>query len=353
MARAPKAAEQPPEPLQPPDTPQESRTDPDYGKTNYFLPIDEGRPAASYYELKANLSVPIARELISEKPSGRGRDAVMIAYVNITDLKDLLDERVGVWTADIVHVIATTAELLVSVRLNIHAIDGVFSQDGSGTEWLAHKGYGDTFSNAYAQAFRRACEGHGLGRELWRKTEVAENQVTPDYSGADDRPAETNNSGYDATARSLGDAATEKQLGLIRTKERYLKKDVQQICKQEFNCSIEELSKRAASDLIDILSNMQPSQDHEARPVQSNAPSAASSTRGRANEVAEEFMNNQHQADSGPPATAKQKEYIKNICLDKNKNEELFALELFKTDFDSMTKAQASQMIAHLVPKSI
>jgi hypothetical protein len=57
----------------------------------------------------------------------------------------------------------------------IHASDGAYSQDGTGVESINLRGYGDVASNAYAQAFRRACESHGLARELWRM-ELSEEQ---------------------------------------------------------------------------------------------------------------------------------------------------------------------------------
>jgi hypothetical protein len=61
------------------------------------------------------------------------------------------------------------------VTVLIHASDGAYSQDGTGVESINLRGYGDVASNSYAQAFRRACESHGLARELWRM-ELSEEQ---------------------------------------------------------------------------------------------------------------------------------------------------------------------------------
>lgn len=121
-----------------------------------------------YIEIKNALKEPVSQDLISHLSKG----GASIPFINVTDYKDLLDDRTGgMWEAQILDYKQIGNELCVTVRLFIHADDGIFSQDGNGLEKVDFSGYGDTFSNAYAQAFRRACESHGLSRELWRKEE--------------------------------------------------------------------------------------------------------------------------------------------------------------------------------------
>ncbi len=138
----------------------------------------------TYGELKLRLKRPIDQKFITYKTQGGAK----IAFVNITDIKDLLDERINPnhWEAIVKSTIVAGETLLMVVSLIIHAEDGVYCQDGTGIEKTTLKGYGDLGSNSYAQGLRRAAESHGLGRELWRmelsdeqKEMVRENSKPP------------------------------------------------------------------------------------------------------------------------------------------------------------------------------
>ena len=60
-----------------------------------------------------------------------------------------------------------------------------------------------------------------------------------------------------AMAKSLGDMVTAKQLGMIRAIAREGGIDAEAECSSVFGCRVDELSKRAASDLIDQLQSLQ------------------------------------------------------------------------------------------------
>lgn len=340
-----------PEVFQVPENIREDyRNDPNYGIDNYFLPIQEGIPSATYYELKANLAVPIRPEFISQKQKGwdkKTNQAILIDYVNVTDLKDQLDERVGVWTSEVISTTVTAAELLVVVRITIHASDGAFSQDGTGAEWLGHTGFGDTYSNAYAQAFRRACEGHGLGRALWRRDEIQDNQLGAQHHENNqqseynqERPQE------DPVARSLGDMLSTKQLGLIRAISKEANIDADSECMLYLGCKVDELSKRAASNFIEHLNKAAKS-----APVSTGVLPPASRSNNAWSGDQDTTSHSGAQSQSGPPATPKQKEYLSNLCQEKGQNEHLLALDLFKVEFENISKQQASSMIEHLLRK--
>lgn len=130
----------------------------------------------TYENIKRRLKEPIPVNLISYKKKG-GNDK--ISYINVTDCKDLLDQRVGAdaqWDAVIVGDSVVGDNYVVKVRIRIWAFDGTFEQDGIGLEKINLNSYGDPATNAYAKAFRRAAEGHGLARELWRD-ELSEEQL--------------------------------------------------------------------------------------------------------------------------------------------------------------------------------
>lgn len=243
-------------------TKKEQVTEPD-NPHNLLFPeiLENGEPNLSYSKLKSNLAIPIDKHLISSKTrrSKNGYE-VKIDYVNVTDLKDLLDQRAGVWTATVVSTTIMGNQLGVVVRISVHGADGIYSQDGTGVEGLNHTGFGDTYSNAYAQAFRRACEGHGLGRELWRKSELSDGEL---------------------------DNLPERQV------------------------------------------TQQPNQ-------QNQLPSTVSHP---------ETVQNPGQQPKEEAMSMKQRGYIENICVTKGLNMEMKALEMFKTNFDDLTKTQASAMI--------
>lgn len=128
----------------------------------------------TYGEIKRRLKKPIDKKLLSHKKQG-GAD---IAFLNITDLKDELDARLhpNHWEALIKSTTVCGDNFVMVVSLVIHASDGAFCQDGTGLESINLKGYGDTASNAFAQALRRAAESHGFCRELWRM-ELSNEQI--------------------------------------------------------------------------------------------------------------------------------------------------------------------------------
>lgn len=139
---------------------------------------DEQKPnELTYAEIKKRLREPIPEKLLSNKPVGRDDSRRTITYVNVTDCKDLLDERVGngYWDATFVHDNVAGELYICWVKIRIHALDGIFDQDGVGDCSFNRGGFGSASTNAYAQAFRRAAEGHGLARELWRG-ELSEEQ---------------------------------------------------------------------------------------------------------------------------------------------------------------------------------
>lgn len=331
--------------------------DVNYGASNAFMPIEEGIPNVTYYMLKANLAAPIPREMVSQKQKGydkQNQKPIFIDYVNITDLKDLLDERVGLWEAGVNSYRQVGDELCVVVRISIHAVDGIFHSDGTGSEWINHNGFGDTFSNAYAQGFRRACEGHSLGRELWRKTERAEIHTTPT-----DRPVDNSEQAnhtqerpvVSPIARTLGDMITPKQLGLIQGRGRDINLNVDEECMVKLGCKVSELSKRAASDFIEHIMKVQESRTSVNQNTYTGSDQRDQYAQQSQAQPRNAFMDAPDQAPTGFPASSKQKDYIKNICSDKGNNEELIALELFKVEFDKITKQQASSMIEHLIKK--
>lgn len=217
---------------------------------------NDGEIALSYYQIQKNLEAKIPDSLIrtADKP-GHPR------YINITDLKDLLDKRAGIWYAQLKSGNQVGNQYILWLTLSIVDKDGnVYSQDGCGFEEINYDSYGDTASNAYSQALKRAAESHGLARELWRKVD---DYVQQNRGYQNNQNPKNNNQQLDDSypenpiAKSLSDLVTAKQLGMIRVIAREIGIDPDEECNTEMRCRTDELSKRAASSFIQHLQNLQ------------------------------------------------------------------------------------------------
>jgi hypothetical protein len=231
-------------------------------------------------EVMTRLIVPIPEYLIERRD-----DSTQAEFINTTTQKDLLDWACGHgrWRAEVTQVIPNIATsysirgdersgimLGLILRLYIQTEEGWIWQDGTGTELLSGtQVYGDAFTNAYAQALRRAAESFGQARELWRRdlhsTQIAAQeelregglpQGTKVVATGNPSGGERHQSGAyapDSMARSMADLVTPKQLGLIRASAREMGIDPDEECVSVMRCKTEELSKRGASSFIDHL----------------------------------------------------------------------------------------------------
>lgn len=123
-------------------------------------------------EILDNLKNPIPSELILTKSiSGRN-----IAYVNVWQLIDLLDERCSPENWELKLSCQQVADSVVVIAsLTIHGEDRSLTREATGEENSDLNSYGDPPSNASAQAIRRACSLFGLGRQFWFNKNSSQN----------------------------------------------------------------------------------------------------------------------------------------------------------------------------------
>jgi hypothetical protein len=195
--------------------------------------------------------------LIKQREGWRDRNGnvQMVEYVEWHTVADILDEAAPNWT----HAVKDIRQIgdLMTVTVAI-TIDGV-TREGIGTG-LAESEMG--IKKAEHDALKRAAVKFGIARELYKKESEAierEGSTTPN-DGGDDFPT-------NPVARSLGELVTAKQLGMIRAIARELNIDPDEECNSVMNCSTDELTKRAASSLIQHLQEMQKSNDSSAKPT--------------------------------------------------------------------------------------
>lgn len=185
------------------------------------------------------LSETVDPHLIRRRAGMRDRNGhtQMVDYVEWHTVADILDDKAPNWQHEIRDLRPIGDIMTVTVAITI---DGV-TREGIGTGRATSE---TGIKKAEHDALKRAAVKFGIARELYKKEfdEIAEAESEP-------RAAEIT----DPIARSLGDMVTAKQLGMIRSIGRNSGVDVDGECREMMHCSVEELSKRAASDLIDHL----------------------------------------------------------------------------------------------------
>lgn len=184
--------------------------------------------------------------LIRQRAGRRDRDGNvhMVEYVEWHTVADILDETAPNWGHTVKDIRSIGEIITVTVAITI---DGV-TREGLGTG----KAFSETgIKKAEHDALKRAAVKFGIARELYKREfdSIEQNDEQPVI---EPRQTATN-----AIAKTLGDMITAKQLGMIRAIGRESKIDVDAECAAAMHCAVEELSKRAASDLIARLQEMQ------------------------------------------------------------------------------------------------
>ena len=184
--------------------------------------------------------------LVKQREGWRDRDGnvQMVDYVEWHTVADILDETAPNWAHEVKDIRQIGDLMTVTVGITI---DGV-TREGIGTG-LAQSEMG--IKKAEHDALKRAAVKFGIARELYKKESDAierEGGATP--NDGDDFPS-------DPIARSLGELVTARQLGMIRAVARELNIDPDEECNAVMKCSTDELTKRAASSLIQHLQNKQ------------------------------------------------------------------------------------------------
>lgn len=182
--------------------------------------------------------------LIRQRAGRRDRNGNihMVEYVEWHTVADILDEHAPNWGHTVKDIRSIGEIITVTVAITI---DGI-TREGVGTgKAISESG----IEKAEHDALKRAAVKFGIARELYKREfdSIEQEEIVP--------VGEPRQFG-DAVAKSLGDMVTAKQLGMIRAIAREVNIDAARECSQLMHCSIEELSKRAASDLIEHLQNL-------------------------------------------------------------------------------------------------
>jgi hypothetical protein len=189
----------------------------------------------TFEEVLAELARPLPTEVVKQRVGwtdrhGREHEVDYVEWHVVADILDRIHPR---WS----HAVRNIVQIggLVAVTASI-TIDGV-TREGIGTgEAIDEKG----IKKAEHDALKRAAVKFGIARELYRKD-------------SDFGDAAANARNDDPVARTLSDLVTPKQLVAIRAIANAAGIDAEKRSLELYNCRPEELTKRAASTLIDEL----------------------------------------------------------------------------------------------------
>lgn len=193
--------------------------------------------------------------LVRQRAGRRDRNGQthMVEYVEWHTVADILDEHAPNWGHSIKDIRPIGDIITVTVAITI---DGV-TREGIGTGRVASE---TGIKKAEHDALKRAAVKFGIARELYkREFDSIDGEESTGVAAADavTVPEMETRSFEDSVAKTLGDLVTPKQLGMIRSLAREGDIDAAKECMDLMKCSVSELSKRAASELIDHLQNMQ------------------------------------------------------------------------------------------------
>jgi hypothetical protein len=224
---------------------------------------------ATLKELRKNVDPHLVRQ--REGWRDRNGNVQTVDYVEWHTVADILDETAPNWNHEIKDIREMGDFMVVTVAITI---DGV-TREGVGTG-SARNEMG--IKKAEHDALKRAAVKFGIARDLYKKEfdafershETPAAAAAPEFRQAytsnvpSNAPASNGNGNggsvkfpQDPVAKTLADMITTKQLGMIRAVAREAGVDADEECTSVMNCQVTELSRRAASALIDHLRDLQ------------------------------------------------------------------------------------------------
>jgi predicted nucleic acid-binding Zn finger protein len=226
---------------------QEQLTQPEIEIVEIDVESNEGNNVLDFSTTLKELRRHVDPRLVKQREGWRDRNGnvQMVDYVEWHTVADILDETAPNWTHSIKDIRPIGDIMTVTAAITI---DGV-TREGVGTG-LANSEMG--IKKAEHDALKRAAVKFGIARDLYKKeSDVIEREGTSF--------TDNNDGGFPSNpmASSLSDQVTSKQLGMIKAIAREIGMDADEECRSLLQCSTDELSKRAASQFIKHLQDIQ------------------------------------------------------------------------------------------------
>lgn len=201
----------------------------------------------SIEDIIASLSRQLPDELLKTKTL-KGN---AITYIEWHTAVRILDKHAPGWNYEVRSVSGIGDNLVVIARISIPCAEGIVYREATGIEDDDSSGYGDSASNAEAMALKRCAAKFGLGLYLYRKDKKVPQQGVASRSAP--QPQAPQQMPSDPVARTMAALVTPKQMAALRAIANDRGVTLEPYCIERLKCRPEELSKRAASVLIDEL----------------------------------------------------------------------------------------------------
>ena len=178
---------------------------------------------------------------LRQREAWRDRDGNVrtVDYIEWHTVADILDETAPNWAHSVKDIRVVGDFITVTVAITIDCV----TREGIGTG-SARSEMG--IKKAEHDALKRAAVKFGIARDLYKKEFDAFERDEAQQSKTAKFPS-------DPVAKTLSDMVTTKQLGMIRAIARENDMDADRECESLMKCRVSELSRKAASALIDHL----------------------------------------------------------------------------------------------------
>ena len=185
-------------------------------------------------ELRKNVDPGLLRK--REGLRDRSGNPRTVDYVEWHTVADILDSTAPNWAHTIKDIRSIGDHAVVTVAITIDGVTREGIGTGSNRSEIGIK-------KAEHDALKRAAVKFGIARDLYKR----------EFDGIETGQENIGDRPENPMGKSIADLVTPRQLGMIRALARERGVDVEAECAQLMNCRVNELSRRAASYLIDRL----------------------------------------------------------------------------------------------------
>ncbi|MGE0131519.1 MAG: Rad52/Rad22 family DNA repair protein [Blastocatellales bacterium] len=192
--------------------------------------------------LLKRLSEGIRKGDVKQREGWRDRNGQThyVDYVEWHVVADLLDRIVPDWSHAVRNIVQIGDFVAVTAAITINGV----TREGVGT------GPADSetgIKKAEHDALKRAAVKFGVARDLYRDEDGSNDSASRSGNRAPTAPPR------DPLAKTLADLISPKQLALINRLAKTLKLDPEAACREMYQANLSEISRRAASALIERL----------------------------------------------------------------------------------------------------
>jgi hypothetical protein len=194
-----------------------------------------------FASLLRRLSVGVRKEDIRRREGRRDRNGQThyVDYIEWYCVADLLDKLVPAWSHSVRGIVQIGEFAVATAAITINGV----TREGVGTGPVDSE---TGIKKAEHDALKRAAVKFGIARDLYRDEEKSSEPA--DQSNGSQIPRLSN-----PIARTINELISPKQIALIKRLAASSSLDPEELCQKTYHAGVEEISRRAASALIEHL----------------------------------------------------------------------------------------------------